>query len=73
MSTLLPSGVRVFLCTQPTDKWHDGFPNAACVVALVDRLTHNAEVIALEGQSYRLKEAQQRAEQRAQRRKRRKS
>lgn len=53
-------------------EWHEVFPNAACVVSLVDRLTHNAEVIALEGQSYRLKEAQERAEQRAQRRRRRK-
>jgi DNA replication protein DnaC len=47
------------------------FPNAACVVSLIDRLTHNAEVIALEGQSYRLKEAQERADQRAQRRRKR--
>jgi len=59
---------------RPFAEWHEVFPNAACVVSLVDRLTHNAEVIALEGQSYRLKEAQERAEQRAQRRgKRRKS
>jgi DNA replication protein DnaC len=41
------------------------------VVSLIDRLTHNAEVIALEGQSYRLKEAQERADQRAQRRRKR--
>ncbi len=53
-------------------EWHEVFPNAACVVSLIDRLTHNAEVIALEGQSYRLKEAQERAEQRAQRRGRKK-
>ncbi|WP_210270606.1 hypothetical protein [Ensifer oleiphilus] len=31
--------------------------NAACVVSMVDRLVHNAEVIAIEGQSTRLKEA----------------
>jgi DNA replication protein DnaC len=35
---------------------------------LIDRLVHNAEVIAIEGKSYRLKEAQERAEQRARRR-----
>lgn len=63
----------VITTNRPFAEWHEVFPNAACVVALVDRLTHNAEVIALEGQSYRLKEAQERAEQRAQRRKRRKS
>jgi DNA replication protein DnaC len=37
------------------------FPNAACVVSLIDRLLHHAEVIAIEGESYRLKEAQERA------------
>ncbi len=37
------------------------FPNAACVVALVDRLLHRAEIVALEGKSYRFKEAQERA------------
>ncbi|MER8556867.1 ATP-binding protein [Mesorhizobium sp. M1217] len=45
--------------------WHEVFPNAACVVSMVDRLVHNAEVIAIEGQSYRLKEATERSEQRA--------
>jgi len=49
-------------------EWHEVFPNAACVVSLVDRLVHNAEVIAIEGESYRLKEAQERAEQRARKR-----
>lgn len=53
-------------------EWHEVFPNAACVVSLIDRLTHKAEVIAIEGKSYRLKEAQERAEQRAQRRRRKK-
>ena len=57
---------------KPFAEWHEVFPNAACVVSLVDRLTHNAEVIALEGESYRLKEAKERAEQRAQRRRRKK-
>ena len=54
-------------------EWHEVFPNAACVVSLVDRLTHNAEVISIEGESYRLKEAQERAQKRADRRRRSKS
>lgn len=58
---------------RPFAEWHEVFPNAACVVSLVDRLTHNAEVIAIEGKSYRLKEAQARATQRALRRKRKPS
>lgn len=42
-------------------EWNQVFPNAACVVTLVDRLLHRAEIITLEGKSYRLKEAQERA------------
>jgi DNA replication protein DnaC len=61
----------VITTNRPFAEWHEVFPNAACVVSLIDRLTHNAEVIALEGQSYRLKEAQERADQRAQRRRKR--
>lgn len=53
---------------KPFAEWKDVFPNAGCVVSLIDRLVHNAEIIALEGESYRLKEARERSEQRAQRR-----
>ena len=35
-------------------EWNQVFPNAACVVSLVDRLVHNAEIVAIEGESYRL-------------------
>jgi DNA replication protein DnaC len=42
-------------------EWNDVFPNAACVVTLVDRLVHRAEILAIEGESYRLKEAKDRA------------
>jgi DNA replication protein DnaC len=42
-------------------EWNQVFPNAACVVALVDRLLHHAEIVTLEGKSYRFKEAQERA------------
>jgi len=54
---------------RPFSDWHEVFPGAACVVSLVDRLVHNAEVIAIDGDSYRLKEAKERAEQRARQRK----
>jgi DNA replication protein DnaC len=46
-------------------EWNQVFPNAACVVTLVDRLVHRSEIIALEGESYRLKEAQERAARKA--------
>jgi DNA replication protein DnaC len=58
---------------RPFAEWREVFPNAACVVSLVDRLVHNAEILAIDGESYRLKEAQERSEQRAQKRRRSKS
>jgi len=42
-------------------EWSEVFPNAACVVALVDRLVHRAEIVTIDGDSYRLKEAKERA------------
>ena len=46
-------------------EWPEVSPNAACVVTLVDRLTHRAEIVQIEGDSYRLKEARERAERKA--------
>jgi DNA replication protein DnaC len=53
---------------RPFAEWREVFPNAACVVSLIDRLVHNAEIIAIEGDSYRLKEARERNEQRSRQR-----
>jgi DNA replication protein DnaC len=39
-------------------QWDTVFPNAACAVALIDRLTHHAEIIPIEGESYRKREAE---------------
>lgn len=47
-------------------EWSTVFPNAACVVSLVDRLVHHSEVIVIEGESYRLKEAKERSQKRGQ-------
>lgn len=58
---------------RPFAEWSEVFPNAACVVSLVDRLVHNAEVISIEGDSYRLKEAKERSDQRAKQRRKGKS
>lgn len=38
--------------------WPTIFPNAACTTALIDRVVHHSEIIAIEGDSYRKKEAQ---------------
>jgi len=53
--------------------WSEVFPNAACVVSLVDRLIHHSEVISIEGESYRLKEAKERSEQRGRQQRKKKS
>jgi DNA replication protein DnaC len=46
-------------------QWNEVFPNSSCVTALVDRLLHRAEIVKIEGESYRAKEARERAEARA--------
>lgn len=58
--------------------WSEVFPNSTCVVTLIDRLIHKAEIVEIDGESYRLKEAQERAKERekrlsARRKKRKKS
>ena len=45
--------------------WGEVFPNAACVVSMVDRLLHHAEIVSIAGDSYRVREAQLRNQQRA--------
>ena len=39
--------------------WPGIFPNASCVTALIDRLTHHADIALIEGESYRLREAEE--------------
>lgn len=38
--------------------WPSIFPNATCATALIDRTVHHADVIAIEGDSYRRREAE---------------
>ena len=54
----------VVTTNRPFAEWNEVFPNAACVVSLIDRLVHHSQIIAIEGESYRMKEAQERAAQR---------
>ena len=42
-------------------EWNQVFDSAACVVTLIDRLCHRADIVELDGESYRAKEAQARA------------
>ena len=55
----------VFTTNKAFADWGEVFPNAACVVSLVDRLMHRAELVRIEGESYRAKEAQERLAARA--------
>ena len=49
--------------------WPSIFPNATCATALIDRVVHHADVIAIEGDSYRAREAEANAKTRRARRK----
>jgi len=51
----------VLSTNKPFSEWPSVFPNAPCVVTLVDRLLHRSEILAIEGDSFRLKEATERA------------
>ena len=46
---------------RPFAEWSEVFPNAACVVSIVDRLVHHSEIVVIEGESYRMREAKERA------------
>jgi DNA replication protein DnaC len=40
--------------------WSTIFPGAACVTAMIDRLTHHAEILAIDADSYRHRESKER-------------
>ena len=65
-------GRSILLTTnKPFAEWPTTFPNAACVVTLVDRLMHKSEIVTIDRDSYRLREAEERQRERASARKRR--
>ena len=39
-------------------EWNAVFPNATCIITLLDRLLHHADVTAVEGNSYRVRESE---------------
>ncbi len=53
----------VVTTNKPFAEWGELFPSATCVVSLIDRLVHKAEILHFEAESYRLKEARERREQ----------
>lgn len=54
----------IITTNRPFGEWNEIFPSASCVVSLIDRLVHHSEIIAIEGDSYRMKEAQEQAKNR---------
>jgi DNA replication protein DnaC len=44
----------VITTNKPFEEWNELFPNAACVVTLIDRLIHKAEVVTIKGDSIAL-------------------
>ncbi len=61
----------IITTNKPFAEWSEVFPNATCVVTIVDRLVHRSEVVAIEGSSFRLKESKEEAKRRARSRARR--
>lgn len=43
----------------PFGDWATIFPNAACATALIDRIVHHADLISIEGKSYRRRTAEE--------------
>jgi len=49
----------ILTTNRPFKEWNEVFPNATCIVTLLDRLLHHADVTVLEGDSYRVREREQ--------------
>ncbi len=59
----------VVTSNKPFSEWNEIFPNASCVVSLIDRLVHHSEIMSIEAESFRLKEAKEQSIKRKQGRK----
>ena len=49
----------ILTTNRPFKEWNEVFPNAVCIVTLLDRLLHHADVTVIEGDSYRVRESEQ--------------
>jgi hypothetical protein len=49
----------IITTNRPFKEWNQVFPNATCIVTLLDRLLHHADVTVVEGDSYRKRESEQ--------------
>ncbi len=51
----------IITTNKPFAEWGGTFPNATCVVTLVDRLIHRPEMVAIAGNSFHPKESEEKA------------
>ena len=51
----------ILTTNRPFKEWNEVFPNATCIVTLLDRLLHHADATLIEGGSYRVRESEQEA------------
>jgi DNA replication protein DnaC len=49
----------ILTTNRPFKEWNEVFPNATCIVTLLDRLLHHADVTVIDGDSYRVREREQ--------------
>jgi DNA replication protein DnaC len=49
----------ILTTNRPFKEWNEVFPNATCIVTLLDRLLHHADVTVIDGDSYRVRESEQ--------------
>lgn len=59
----------VVTTNKPFSEWSDSFEHTTCLVTVVDRLLHKAEVVSIQGASYRSTEGEAAREQRRRQRK----
>lgn len=52
---------NIITTNRPFGEWGEVFPNIPCVVSIIDRLVHHSEILSIDGESYRVHEAETRA------------
>jgi DNA replication protein DnaC len=51
-------GAIVMTTNRAFKEWNEVFPHATCIATMLDRLLHHADVMIVEGQSYRVRESE---------------
>jgi DNA replication protein DnaC len=64
ISTRYEKRSTIITTNKPFSEWKEMFPNAAYVVSLIDRLVHHSEIISIDADSFRFKEAKEKMTQR---------